>query len=267
MNYYTLTPNILEDENSATFSSAITPQNVISSPESVEQNGQLDSPDLDDHEVEVEREDDDDDDPNWFMSSLNHSKVAEDVVVVRRPKEGLQGKAASEKRRSSLGKFLEGVNSYWSGNNGNSSDSKDCKDEEEDEEQIASRLRDENFDRELHKTVEPRQSSMHNIRRLHSLPAGRAMASECPELSSPKLDITIPGYDPIAARICELFDEMQPLELKEDEDFFASDLALNTSASRKRNVMSRGKKNSVSGYFSEWTKWLRSGEKRPNTNG
>ena len=66
--------------------------------------------------------------------------------------------------------------------------------------------------------------------------------------------------DPIATRICELFDEMQDLEPEED-DFAEVEVRM-----RKKDDNSgffKRRKQTVSGYFSEWTKWLRNGDSKP----
>ena len=84
----------------------------------------------------------------------------------------------------------------------------------------------------------------------------------------------LPAYyqdDPIAARICELFDEMEPLEkmfaqnnnVADDnaEAEFESHPAVVRlrPKSESRGIFGR-KKQTVSGYFSDWTKWLRGPE-------
>ena len=82
----------------------------------------------------------------------------------------------------------------------------------------------------------------------------------------------LPAYyqdDPIAARICELFDEMEPLEKmfshNNNVDDAEAEFESHPAVVRLRpKAESRGifgrKKQTVSGYFSDWTKWLRGPE-------
>ena len=86
----------------------------------------------------------------------------------------------------------------------------------------------------------------------------------------------LPAYyrdDPIAARICELFDEMEPLEkifAAEDDNLAEDDVAdveahpavvkLRPKAAKGGGGIFGRKKQTVSGYFSDWTKWLRGPE-------
>ena len=86
----------------------------------------------------------------------------------------------------------------------------------------------------------------------------------------------LPAYyqdDPIAARICELFDEMEPLEkiFAENNNLDEGDGDVELEAHRPAVVKLRPKaaggggifgrkKQAVSGYFSDWTKWLRGPE-------
>ena len=84
--------------------------------------------------------------------------------------------------------------------------------------------------------------------------------------------------DPIAARICELFDEMQMEQEEEDDEVFAAAAAAAADQVRMRRRRENGenhqaqsqtdasffkkRRQTVSGYFSDWTKWLRGSEKR-----
>ena len=72
--------------------------------------------------------------------------------------------------------------------------------------------------------------------------------------------------DPIAARICELFDEMEPLEkiFGENNNEEAAEpeepaVKLRAKPAKGGGIFGR-KKQTVSGYFSDWTKWLRGSE-------
>ena len=82
--------------------------------------------------------------------------------------------------------------------------------------------------------------------------------------------VPLPAYyqdDPIAARICELFDEMEPLEkiFGENNNEEPAELEEPVVKLRPKPVKGGGglfgrKKQTVSGYFSDWTKWLRGSE-------
>ena len=67
--------------------------------------------------------------------------------------------------------------------------------------------------------------------------------------------------DPIATRICELFDEIG-LEEEEEEKSYQDEVAEVKRRTNEEGFFKR-RKQTVSGYFSDWTKWLRSG----NNNG
>ena len=81
-------------------------------------------------------------------------------------------------------------------------------------------------------------------------------------------------HDPVAARICELFDEMETLRdlANEDEDEdVVEDLEMPPAVVMRRgrnsasNTANRAgffqrRKQTVSGYFNDWTKWLRGAE-------
>ncbi|XP_059093741.1 ecotropic viral integration site 5 ortholog-like isoform X1 [Tigriopus californicus] len=66
--------------------------------------------------------------------------------------------------------------------------------------------------------------------------------------------------DPIATRICELFDELQPLELEEEPYQESQNVQLQRKFLSHRRQREPGffkrRKQTVSGYFSDWAKWL-----------
>ena len=78
--------------------------------------------------------------------------------------------------------------------------------------------------------------------------------------------------DPIATRICELFDELQPLELEDDPLSAEKSEAVVTLRRKQqqqqqtrlqnqehRKSFFERRRQTVSGYFSDWSKWLKSG--------
>ena len=87
--------------------------------------------------------------------------------------------------------------------------------------------------------------------------------------------------DPIATRICELFDELQPLELEDDPLKAEKTEAVVTLRRKQQQQQSRQqsqeqrksfferRRQTVSGYFNDWSKWLKSGaaSNASNNNG
>lgn len=69
------------------------------------------------------------------------------------------------------------------------------------------------------------------------------------------------GEDPIAARICELFDEMQWQEEEREEQAAQSRNQQNSTRFRLRDAgFFKRRKQTVSAYLSDWTRWLRGDE-------
>ncbi len=84
--------------------------------------------------------------------------------------------------------------------------------------------------------------------------------------------------DPIATRICELFDEMQDDDDDDDEQQLEEAVIRrrrvslgvdNSSSSNAAGSKGAGfftrRRQTVSGYFADWTKWLRQGQQQETT--
>ena len=171
-------------------------------------------------------ENDEDDDPNWLiMSTRESSSVRNDGrtnVIVRRTCSAADSGTPPRNGNNRLNRLLEGVTAAFIGPTG-----------------------DEDAD---------------------VIVGGNARAP-------------LPAYyqdDPIAARICELFDEMEPLEkifagnnnlAEADEVELAHPAVVQLRPKAAKGGGGGGsggifgrKKQAVSGYFSDWTKWLRGPE-------
>ena len=174
-----------------------------------------------------EFDEDDDDDPNWLMtsttrkSSLRRNDSGTNVIVRQTCSADSAGAPPPRNGSNRLSRLLEGVTTA-----------------------IIGPMEGEDAD---------------------------VIVGECAAGRAPPL----PAYyqdDPIAARICELFDEMEPLEkmfaennnLDEDEVELgeAHPVKMRPKAAKVGGgggIFGR-KKQTVSGYFSDWTKWLRGPE-------